>query len=41
MTDQRDQPRKDMPTVTPDWKGLTPRIDGVVVKHVPPVEDER
>lgn|GEM_PF-6809603 len=29
------------PTVTPDWNSLSPRIDGVVIKHVPPEEDER
>jgi dTDP-4-dehydrorhamnose 3,5-epimerase len=34
-------PRKDAPTVSSEWKSLAPRIDGVVLKHVPPVEDER
>ena len=33
--------RKDSPTVTSDWTSLARRIDGVVIKHVPPVEDER
>lgn len=32
---------KDRPTVTADWKPLAPRISGVLVKHIPPVEDER
>jgi dTDP-4-dehydrorhamnose 3,5-epimerase len=34
-------PRKDRQTVTADWKSVLPRIDGVVIKRVPPVEDER
>lgn len=34
-------PRKDLATVTPDFTSLSPRIEGVVIKHVPPVEDER
>ena len=32
---------KDQPTVSPDWKPLGKRIAGVVIKHIPPVEDER
>lgn len=35
------EPVKDAPTVTSDWKPLEKRIAGVVVKHIPPVEDER
>jgi dTDP-4-dehydrorhamnose 3,5-epimerase len=37
----RTEPRKDQPTVTSEWKSLARRIDGLVIKHVPPVEDER
>lgn len=39
MTEEK--PVKDSPTVTPDWKRLEPLIEGVVIKYVPPVEDER
>lgn len=35
------EPVKDEPTVSPDWKPLGKTIAGVVIKHVPPVEDER
>ncbi len=34
-------PTKDKQTVTADWQPVTPQIDGVVIKRLPPIEDER
>jgi dTDP-4-dehydrorhamnose 3,5-epimerase len=34
-------PVKDVQTVNAEWQPVSRRIDGVVVKHIPPVEDER
>ncbi|MSP14779.1 MAG: dTDP-4-dehydrorhamnose 3,5-epimerase [Chloroflexi bacterium] len=35
------RPVKDRQTVTPDGQDVHPRIDGVVIRRAPPVEDKR
>ena len=34
-------PIKDKQTVTSDWQSVRPQITGVVIKRLPPIEDER
>ena len=35
------RPVKDKQTVTPEGKSIAPRIDGLKIRHLPPIEDVR
>lgn len=41
MSDTFSRAAKDRQTVTPDWQPVQPQITGVVIKRIPPLEDER